>query len=258
MVKFFFSYIGGKIKDIKFLKEHIDLTGITTICEPFAGSFAFSRSFSVPNYIINDIDSNLIQFYQDVQNGNFQKYIDYVNTNKQQYYDNNKTSSEWYKLRQNKTHTLYNWFLIKCLSIKGSMLNLTLCDKKIEIKNYEPHIDFLKGNVKLMNKDYKDIFKEQMNNKKCLMFLDPPYLDSYNSSYNKHNGKTIDSNENIIDNTQIFIDILELLKNAKCKIVFIINSNAITKYIYHDFIKCEYDKRYDITGRKTKHLIIMN
>ena len=39
-----------------------------------------------------------------------------------------------------------------------------------------------------------------------------------------------------IDNTKIYIDIVNYLKNSKCKILFSINKNLITEHIYKDYI----------------------
>ncbi len=71
----------------------------------------------------------------------------------------------------------------------------------------------------------------------------------------------------IIDNTQIYIDLLDLLK-CKCKVLFSINSNALTQYIYKDYIKSDYNHIYqashinikEVTQKKkhTSVLIISN
>ena len=91
--------------------------------------------------------------------------------------------------------------------------------------------------------DYKEILEKYKNNENAFIYLDPPYLDSYNSGYGKYHGKTYDDKLNIIDNTAMYIDFLELLK-CKCKVLFSINANALTRYLYKDYIKEEYNKNY--------------
>ena len=54
-------------------------------------------------------------------------------------------------------------------------------------------------------------------------------------------------NKFIIDNTKIYIDILDFFKNSKCKILFSIDNNAITNYLYKDYIKQDYLKNCDTT-----------
>jgi hypothetical protein len=70
----------------------------------------------------------------------------------------------------------------------------------------------------------------------------------------------------IIDNTQIYIHLLDILK-YKCKVLFSINDCAITRYIYKDYIKNTYNHIYqtshmqNITDKKKKNtnvLIISN
>ena len=58
------------------------------------------------------------------------------------------------------------------------------------------------------------------------------------------------------DKTEIYIDILNFLKRAECKILLIIGCNAITEYLYKGYIIGKYEKRYDITGKKSIHLVI--
>ena len=58
--------------------------------------------------------------------------------------------------------------------------------------------------------------------------------------------------------TSILLDILELLKNAKCKVMLIINKLNILEYLFKDFIRGEYIRIYQNTKKKMKHLIITN
>ncbi len=77
-------------------------------------------------------------------------------------------------------------------------------------------------------------------------------MDSFNSDYNgDYNGKSYDDNMTIIDNTQIYINLLDLLK-YKCKVLFSINSNALTRYIYKDYIKSNYNHIYGVSHLKLK------
>ncbi len=52
------------------------------------------------------------------------------------------------------------------------------------------------------------------------MYIDPPYLDSYNASYKSYSNKQIDDENNVIDNTKIYIDLLEYLKIVSVKYFF--------------------------------------
>ena len=100
------------------------------------------------------------------------------------------------------------------------------------------------------NEDYINIFNKYKNDEKAFIFIDPPYLFSDNSRYFPQN--------EFKDMTSIIIDILELLKTAKCKVMLIINKLNILEYLFKDFIRGEYIKTYSLTKKKMKHLIITN
>ena len=106
--------------------------------------------------------------------------------------------------------------------------------------------------------DWKAIMEKYKDNKNAFVYLDPPYLESYNANYNKYE-KSIESDGTIIDNTKIYIDILNYLKNSKCKILFSINQNYITEHIYKDYINKSYNKMYATTiSNITKKLFKKN
>ncbi len=56
----------------------------------------------------------------------------------------------------------------------------------------------------------------------------------------------------VIDNTQIYVDLLDILK-YKCKVLYSINDCALTRFIYKDFIKNSYNHIY-----QTSHVNITN
>jgi hypothetical protein len=88
---------------------------------------------------------------------------------------------------------------------------------------------------------------------KPFYILDPPYMDSHNAGYNTYSGASHDENLKVIDNTQMYVDFLDMLENAKCKILFSINDCAITRFLYESFIKETYNHMY-----ATTHLNILN
>ena len=50
----------------------------------------------------------------------------------------------------------------------------------------------------------------------------------------------------------MYIKLLDLLKNGKCKVLFSINNCAITNYIYKDYIKDIYNHKYQTTYMENK------
>ena len=56
----------------------------------------------------------------------------------------------------------------------------------------------------------------------------------------------------IIDNSETYINLLDVLK-CKCKVLFSINDCALTRYLYKDYIKSNYNHTY-----QTSHLNIID
>ncbi len=72
----------------------------------------------------------------------------------------------------------------------------------------ENWVKFL-NTAKITNQDDKDIIEMYNDNENRFIYIDPPDLDSYNAGYNRHANKQTDKENNVIDNTQRYIDLLE-------------------------------------------------
>ena len=116
-------------------------------------------------------------------------------------------------------------------------------------------MDWFFKHSKITNTDYKEIINEYKDNENAFIYLDPPYVDSYNTGYVGYQKGHYDEESKVIDNTKMYIDLLDIL-SCKCKVLFSINENAITKHIYKDFIKKTYNHRYSLgkiaTNKKDK------
>ena len=253
MRSFFFSYIGGKSKDLKYIKSYIDLKNVNIIVEPFCGSCSFSTHISNDDikYYFNDNDKRLIDFLSEVKEGKFPEIVEYFNENMKKYIKNGKPSQKWYDLTKRKDVDTNEYFLMMRLRARGGMLNLHSKNEKVE--TYE-HLTKIFRNAEMNCGDYRAVLEKFKNDASAFVFLDPPYFDSFNKSYIAYNKK----DKYVGDNTAMYIDIVNFLKEARCKVMMIINSNAMTKFLYGNYIKGTYQKRYDISGRITEHLIINN
>ena len=89
-----------------------------------------------------------------------------------------------------------------------------------------------------MNK-YKD-------NNKAFIFLDPPYLISCNSFYQ-------DAKLNIYEYLSI-----HTIDKMKCKVLLCLEDNWIINLLFKKYITMKYDKIYQMTKKKTTHLIMDN
>ena len=251
---FYFSYTGSKRLDLKFFEKYIDIQNVSTIVEPFCGSSAFSfYCFDTlkydKNFYLNDSDSRLIKFLNTVKEKKGIKYfVDKVNA-----LPRPATPEEYKKNCSNEDYGYY--YSCRIYGLRKNIMPPADRSVNVDIKKYEKFDKFyLNKNVTLKHGDYSDVFEKYKNDEKAFIFLDPPYLDSFNAYYQDY--KTVD--KVIQDNTKIFIDILTFIKECKSKVMLIINKNAITEHLYKDYIRGEYSKLYQLVKKKTKHLIITN
>lgn len=269
MVKtFFFPWMGHKYREAKILFTHCKLEKIKTIVEPFCGACGFSIYGILKNitdknmkYIFNDIDQDLVLFLNDVKKGKLKKYIKYYNDNIEMYYDD---IEQWRLFKKKNNLTKYEWFLFNRVSIRGGMLvnyNLKIKRNTSHKMIYDDFVDleniFMSDNVKITNYDYTIIMNKYKFRSDVLLYIDPPYLDSFNSKYTGY-GKN-DKNDKsgmITDNTGIYVYLKKFIKGCYCKVLFSINDNMLNRYLYNKFIITSTKKTYGLTFKKSNHLII--
>lgn len=238
-----FGRLGNKTNDLKYFK-HMIPNDCSKIVEPFCGSCAMTLNIFPDHennqYHFNDIDVNVFNVIDDIQG-----YIDFKETMKTEYASfksNNSSTIDW----KNHVKTINNKFkelYIQEKFVRGSLF-------KDSIANYNPnHISIFEKATKT-NNDYRTVLEQYKDNSNAFVFLDPPYLFSDNSGYVPQQEEE--------DMTDILPYILEYLKTCKCKVMLIINDLKILRYLYNDFIKGDYKKIYQLSKKKTKHLIITN
>lgn len=243
MSKFYFSYFGNKYKEVKNILNEIDITKYSKIVEPFCGSAGFSRYIfnetdENPNYYLNDNDSILIKLLKDVKKNGIKKYIENID----KFIENNDNDIDkcylTFKEMKKKEPTYDDIIMIKMITGNGNMMDFGIIkNRKTDDKYKIPDSFYKDSHVHLHCGNWLEYVNKYKDDPNTLIFLDPPYLSSFNSNYSSYKSKITDKNNILIDNTKLFIDILDLLKNSKAKIVFVINENAITKYIYKDYKK---------------------
>lgn len=229
------SRLGNKQNDIKYFKDHLPLDS-KIIIEPFAGSFAVIRNIYYDikyKRVINDKDESWFGILRDIRKDP-EAVIKEI-------YD------EWEKLTNGGLTRKYCKFS-DTLCVRGMIKEPNSALQNIFL------LSSLLNSSTVTNDDFLKVCEKYKNNKDAFIFLDPPYLDSYNKSYFTDQATSKD----LQDNTKMFVDFKEILNSYKCKVMLIINNNYLTRYIYSDYIKGEYDKVYQLTKRKNSHLIITN
>lgn len=248
---FYFSYIGNKRMEVEYILDNLNLDGITTIIEPFCGSCALSYYISTkyPNkfkYILNDIDDKLIELLNINKDEKRMKEIedDIENTKVE-------ITKEKY-LTYIKNNTLNGYiFKNKYYAMRPGMFpirEMSRMKKPFKFTDYPIYHFLTTEDVEIYNKEAIDIIKEY-DNDNCLVFLDPPYINSCNVMYK-------------MGSDNIYEYITRELKNLKSKCYICHENNWIFKLLFRDYIKeddKEYYKKYQMRNKKeTNHILISN
>ena len=249
--------MGNKRNELKLLlpiiEPHLDEDSI--FVEPFCGSSIVSFNIYIKQICkkqhikthINDIDEFRIKFYN-----NMNKEKERQKLYKLEQEILNKGEKFYYSIVREGDDEYLKYIISRRIhSFRNGLFPTT---KKIILHEISPNWkSFFKDSI-ITNKDYKVIFEKYKDNEKAFLYLDPPYMDSYNAGYNSFQGATHDKEFNIIDNTKMYIDFINILKDCKCKVLFSINDCALTRYLYKDYIKDTYNHIYQTVHLNIKEL----
>ena len=260
---FFFGYFGNKRQEVEKIYSHfIKLKNITHIIEPFCGSAALSYFISINEpkkykYILNDNNNYLIELYKIARNNEeLDNLIIRINCYVERI--RNITSIKEQKEEYMKIIIIDNLetYIIKntIYSIRAglypsdakrlkTMLGLNFYDKlkKCDIIKFlqNEDITFTNGcGIKCL-----ETYKNDVNN---FIFLDPPYLESCNTYYLNPD---VNIYEYLYNNN---------INEYNSNILLCLNDMWITRLLFKKNIKESYDKRYDSSNKKAKHIIIEN
>lgn len=277
------KYRGGKSKEIPQILPYIpSFTG--RYIEPFFGGGALFFYLEPHNAIINDINSNLITFYEDVKY-NYSKIKKELSEIEKIYKKNRAEFDKIKALNPNdrvddaneelyyKIRNMYNGLCDRELSF-GTIyyfINKTAYSGMIRYnlnglfnvpygryKNFntslltEEHHKLLKK-AEIYNHSYEDIF--EMVKEDDFIFLDPPY-DCVFSDY---------GNEIMKDGfgEERHRKLAEDFRKLKCKALMVIGKTQLTEELYGDLIVAEYEKSYAVNIRnrfksESQHILVTN
>jgi site-specific DNA-adenine methylase len=260
MKQFILNYTGTKFLESKKLDTlNIDYDKFDTIIEPFGGSFGFSRylwsekNLKNKKFIVYDVDKELIDFYNHVKNllinNKFQEFIDEYNkiqdTINEKYVDIEKkyVCGADQKYLRSFINDIENKYLL--YMTKHNVLN---CVLKKSVKKEK--LDFLDMIVKteFINKQFEEIDITSFDKEKTLIYLDPPYMMTDNTTYKCKFGTDELNN--------IFQQIFKLLDENNT--IFVHQHNFLLDYILKKKMLLSYDKIYSATKRKTMHNVYGN
>mgnify|MGYP004542523087 CR=1 FL=1 len=277
------KYRGGKSKEIPQILPYIpQFTG--RYIEPFFGGGALFFYLEPRNAIINDINKNLIAFYEDVKY-NYPKIKEELSAIEITYKKNRNAFDEMKALKPNarvndaneklyyKIRDMYNELCDREISF-GTIyyfINKTAYSGMIRYnsnghfnvpygryKNFntslltEAHHNLLE-NAEIFNCSYENIFA--MAKEDDFIFLDPPY-DCVFSDYGNENMKDGFGEER---HRKLAKDFREL----KCKALMVIGKTELTEELYGDLVVAEYEKSYAVNIRnrfksESQHILVTN
>ena len=218
----------------------------TTYVEPFAGSaslFFSLNNFSI-NSVLNDINEDLMNFYQQIKEGKgaeIKEFMDNHENNKETYYNilhnycpNNpvEQASQFYYLRKTCHRSMLRYNKLGLFNVAFGNNETINCDALVD-RAYKDALE----NTRIMNGDFGAVF-EEYNGADNFIFIDPP-----------------DENESINSFTQD--DHLRLFRyftetDSKCLGIF--RDTPFIKELYIDYIIAA----YPLKGKNGTKFIVSN
>lgn len=253
------KWSGGKSDEIKHFKQYIPIE-YEKYLEPFIGGGSVYFYLNPNKAVINDVHTELIDFYQSIGNGKSNDIYNFM-----QVHQNEETT--YYKIRNdmkinNMLDNAKRFYYLRKTCYRGMMRynkngKFNIPFGRYKTINYtdllNQEYEKLLSRTEILNKDFNYIF-QNYNNKNNFMFLDPPYDSEFTDYGYCKFGKD--------EHKQLAL----LFKKTKIKCLMIIGKTKFIEELYDGYIISEYDKKYKFklyNNRigdeiNTQHLIIKN
>lgn len=231
-----FWWMGGKSKELgnimRYLPESFDC-----YVEPFAGSAALMCMLAPKRIVLNDINTNIAKFYQDIANG-----LGPVIYNKVTSSRNSRSQlcpSSLFLLERVNSFRGLPGTKTKCKS--GARLACMDIIKRLKDDRYARLLE----KAVIQNTDFGNTMADY-NNENTFMFLDPPYIDT--QPYDVNEPFTLADHQRLCN----------IFKSTKSKCLMVVQKHEMMMKLYHAHIKGEYETRYNPQGKCVTHLVISN
>jgi site-specific DNA-adenine methylase len=252
---FFYPYVGNKRSEVDKIYEKLIFDDIDTIIEPFCGSSAISYYISTKQplkykYVLNDNSKQLINFYNFVKNADEETLIKFNNDvmEKIKTFDKEK-----YKLLNYDDDNLIDYFILNTVYYRRIKLFPLpdVFEKKFKNRIVDvtksPIYNFLKNeNITFTCEDAITCYEKYKGCENVMIIFDPPYLMSHNCFYTNAN---VNIYQYLHKNN---------INNERARIYGIFEKIWIIEMLFENQIKYEYAKLYQISKRRTNHIIIGN
>ena len=162
---------------------------LVVFCGSCVVSYAIYKNNKNIEYHVNDIDEIRTNFYKNMRDEEKRKELYKLEESIL------KNGSEEYNkiIKKNEPKAMMTEYIpyIIARRIHSFRLGLYPTTKKIILKEIsEPWINFFKKS-KITNIDFREIMNEYKNNEDAFLYLDPPYMDSFNGGYASFHKKII-------------------------------------------------------------------
>jgi site-specific DNA-adenine methylase len=252
-LEFWIDYLGNKYQESKHIDQaNIDWDKYDTIVEPFGGTFGFSRwlwnkkGMKNKKYVVYDSDDRLLNFYDVIKEKlNDGTYEDFVKS----YADLEEPTEALPKNERGVIHTYGRKQLCETLEeplktwyyYNGVLNRSPLTFKPKRVLGYEP----MMSQVTFIHKKFTEINWDDYDLSRTLIYLDPPYIDSFNTNYK---GESEEFNP-------VVGRILSLFTEKKANVMLVHTDNPLLDYILKPHLVCSYGKTYGFTKRKAVHKV---
>jgi DNA adenine methylase len=252
------KWSGGKKDEIKNFKHHIP-SDIDTYIEPFVGGGAVYFHLQPQKAVINDVHTELVDFYRTMGNGQSQEIYQFM-----QQHPNEEV--EYYKVRSLRPDTplgnAQRFYYLRKTCFRGMLRynrkgEFNIPYGRYKTYNFDDLLDerytSLLGRTEVLCEDFNYCF-ETYNNSQNFMFLDPPY----DSEFTDYGYCSFGRNEHE--------RLAQLFKSTDIRCLMIIGATTYIRELYDGYIVEEYDKKYRFkihSGRvgdeiNNAHLVIKN
>ncbi len=240
---FYFQYPGNKTKELP--RIHAAISGIEfdTVVEPFAGTAAFARSVFATNpekqFVIGDADQMMANIWEYSRGGAIRNLLAVCH--------DNQSREQWadMKLREKADPTdMEAWFYNK--RVLGDFARANIFPDRWPNCDWKPDYDKLVSfsqRASTACADWEETIRPHLENPRALIFLDPPYLSSFNGHYAGMR-RSVEADGTTRDLTSIFVRIRDLLRTSAATIVLVTNGNALICDLYADWIRDRYAHAY--------------
>lgn len=277
------KYRGGKSREIPLFRKYIPAS-FSSYIEPFLGGGAVYFHLEPEQAIINDVNSQLITFYECVRNhyDDMRAELDLI----QELYERNQADYKARKALAPDEHVpnanealyyrirdMYNgkipaeyldgvlYFFINKTAYSGMIRFNSKGEYNVPFGRYsnlntklitQEHSQLLQR-AEVLQEDYSAVFERAQADD--FMFLDPPYDCVFNDYGNIDMVNGFDEEQH----RRLAAD----FKNLSCRALMVIGKTPLTEELYGKFIKDEYCKNYAVNIRNrfknnAKHIVVVN